>query len=71
MGFLRGTAACRGTYWAVAVLERVHDRRPWPPYDGRCRAIALSKIDDLTRDTTLREDLARVAHSWAARRWAA
>jgi hypothetical protein len=66
---LRGVAACRGEYWARTVSTRVARSKPWPSYEGRCRTIARSKVDDLGRDERLREELARLCVFWAARWW--
>jgi hypothetical protein len=69
LGFLRGTASCRGSVWASKVSEQTHRRDPWPAYDGRCRTIALRKVRDLTSDEPLREMLARIVHESAVRSW--
>jgi hypothetical protein len=66
---LRGVAACRGEHWARGVARRVSHRRPWPSYEGRCASIAREKVRDLGRDERLREELARVCATWAARWW--
>lgn len=67
---LRGVAACRGEWWATRVAMRVARRDPWPELDNpRCYRIARAKVADLTRDERLADQLARIVHGWAAKRW--
>jgi hypothetical protein len=67
---LRGVAACRGEYWATSVARRCRTLQPWPPYEGRAAALALTKVVDITPDPRLRELLAAEVARWAAKRWA-
>lgn len=67
---LRGVAATRGEVWADDVARRVRTLQAWPRFAGRTAAIARGKVEDMTRDPRLREDLAIELASWAARRWA-
>ena len=67
---LRGVAACRGEVWADAVAARLAElgaKRPreWPNFGGRMRAIAMLKVEDLTRNDRLREKLAAEVARWA------
>src|SRR3569832_2842784 len=66
-----GVAACRGDNWAISVAARVARRDPWPAYEGRARALARQKVDDLGDDHRLRELLARTCYDQAVRRWSA
>lgn len=74
-----GPATTRGALWAEHVLVRLAARGaaieaapPWPDYNGseRARALAQSKIADLTDDPRLRDALARVVNASAADEWA-
>lgn len=67
-GCLAGVAALRGELWAESVARRYRCDRPWP-HGARPRAIALSKIADLTNDPRLTERLADQVERWAARWW--
>jgi len=70
LAHLRGVAACRGEFWASRVAARVTSRSHWPAYDEpRCRRIARAKVADLASDARLLDELARIAHAWASRRW--
>jgi hypothetical protein len=66
---LRGTAACRGEIWADRVSCSVPRSRAWPAHEGKAAAIALRKVEDLTRDDRRLEMLAAELARWAARRW--
>lgn len=66
---MSGVAACRGEFWAMKVSERCAIRRPWPPYEGRCRELALRRVFDLASDERLREQLAMLVVKWASRWW--
>lgn len=70
MGWLGGTAACRGFRWAERVLKRAPGKE-WPAYDAseRVRMLAIKQILDLTRDKRLREALARDCADAARRRY--
>lgn len=57
-----GTAGARGAHWAADVIRRVGRARPWPPFEGKARAIALRKVADLGGDAVTRE--ARARHCW-------
>lgn len=59
---LLSTAGCRGRYWAADVIAAVGHERPWPPFAGKARAIALRKIADLGGDDVTRE--ARALYCW-------
>jgi hypothetical protein len=57
-----GTAGARGAHWAAEVIRRVGRARPWPPFEGKARAIALRKVADLGGDVDVLE--ARALHCW-------
>jgi hypothetical protein len=42
----------------------------WPPFDGKAAAIARRKVEGLTADEKLLEQLAERCWQEAARRWA-
>ena len=69
--WLGGTAAARGYAWAQHVIAQLGDDRslwkPWPPFEGKARAIAFVKIAGLSEDVRLNEALARRCHDEAAR----
>lgn len=44
------------------MIRRVGRARPWPPFEGKARAIALRKVADLGGDVATREERAR--HCW-------
>lgn len=67
---MHGCALARGVYWAHGVAARVATRAPWPPYEGRVREIALSKVRDLAGNLWARELFARECHRRAAEEWA-
>jgi hypothetical protein len=65
-----GCAMLRGERWGESVARRMGTKRaPWPSWERtkRLRAIAISKVSDVTRDQRLRERLARVCAEWAGR----
>lgn len=66
---LRGAAATRGEVWADQVAKVIDRSRPWPAHEGRAAAIARSKVEDLSRDPRLVEQLAAELARWAAKRW--
>jgi hypothetical protein len=57
-----GTAGARGAHWGAGVARRIGSSRPWPPFEGKARAIALRKVADLGGDDVTRE--ARARHCW-------
>jgi hypothetical protein len=56
---LKGTAACRGEYWARSVARRCPSlrSRAWPR-TPKSRGLVLDRVHDLTRDSRLRARLA-------------
>jgi hypothetical protein len=68
---LQSTAWCRGEVWAKRVALQVTTDQPWPPFEGRCAALAREKVRDLERhDERIHEVLARECHAFAGRTWA-
>ncbi len=66
---MHGCALSRGIYWAHSVAARVMTRAPWPPFEGRVRDIALSKVRDLAGNAWARELFARECWRRAAEEW--
>jgi hypothetical protein len=58
-------AADIGVGWARFVHREVDIRKPWPPYGGRCAAIALRLVGWLTQTEERRDQLARIC-CWRA-----
>lgn len=54
-----------GAAWARFVRSQVDVRRPWPPFDDRCAAIAARLVAALALTEARRAELARIAH-WRA-----
>lgn len=59
---LMGVAGTRGRYWACDVIRALGRPKPWPPFEGRAREIALRRVADLGGDDATRELRAR--HCW-------
>lgn len=67
---LKGVAACRGDTWCNQLSQaRREPWVPWPSNSARVRAVAMTWVDDLTRDVRLREKLAAEIERCAAERW--
>lgn len=69
-----GTAMSRGMRWAEGVAKRLPTKRSptsWPGFDDseKVRRLAMKKVQDLTDDPRLRERLARLCVTEAARAW--
>jgi hypothetical protein len=64
-----GSATRIGREWADRVATTVHDDRPWPAYDGKSADIARRLTGHLTAEHKRAEELARLCHRRAARRW--
>jgi hypothetical protein len=64
------TAADIGVGWAIFVRSMADYRRPWPPFGGRCAAIARRLVAWLAPANELRRDeLARICWWRAGIRW--
>jgi hypothetical protein len=67
---LRGVAANRGAHWANEL--QLARRQPWTPWtvdSERVRAMAVTRIADITRDPRLQVKLVDELVRWAAKRW--
>lgn len=66
-----GAAAARGTRWAESVARRRPDLldQPWPALEGKALDMALRKVDDLSDDPRVLEQLAVSVDRCARQRW--
>jgi hypothetical protein len=64
-----GTAAVRGRRWANETAAKVGTAKPWPPFEGKARDIALRWVRDIDGDPRVSEAFARRCHAAAAERW--
>lgn len=70
IGHLGGVAMSRGMRWAERVAVLINPRSmPWPPFEGKAKAIAERLVDGISSDDRVAGELARLCWADAERWW--